>query len=322
MKNKLNNIFKFIKYSIIIYTILFILFIFTMKKLDQILLLSFFEHIHIIPEIMSLNFQFSSSNILIYFIVLMFSPFISTFIPHKYYDYIYTFYPISYILKNNGYELLINGTNKLFWYNYFNKNNINTPKVYVTFINKETKTLHPFDNNSKKEYIIKPIYGAESTGIYKVTYSQFLNMIQNKKIKSDYLFQEIVVDPFTNANARDFRIITQCCNNTNKLVIIVSRNQYKNNIITTSGNGGKIIVLDNKQFEKFSAIEKQQLLSISKKLINLHKKDFSVFPFVGWDVCLTKNGPFLFEANLIGETRYSKEYSNYYLQELNKIYNK
>lgn len=120
-------------------------------------------------------------------------------------------------------------------------------------------------------------------------------------------------------------IITQNCNGTNKIILIVSRSQYeKNNIITTEINGKGIIKhipVTNIEFNNFSAIEQQQLLSISKILVKLHKIDFSGFPFIGWDVCLTHNGPYLYEINLISEVRYSKEYINYYLNQLNKLYN-
>lgn len=324
MTKQLINIGKIIFYFLITYIVLYILCLFTMKKLDRILLLSLFKHIDTVYEFSKLNFKFSSSNSIIYLIIVLLFPFISTFVPDKYYGVIYTYYPIPYILKNNNFDLLINGSSKLFCYNYFNRNYINTPKVYLTSENSKITNLNPINDKLNKQYIIKPIWGAEAAGIKNVNYDKLLQIIRNKDLKYDFLVQDFISDPFTNANARDFRIITQNCNGVNKVILIVSRSQYKKkSIITTktNGNGVKYIPITNIEFNKFSAIEQHQLSSITKTLIKLHKKDFEFFPFIGWDVCLTNNGPYLYEINLISETRFTKEYTEYYLDEINKLYN-
>lgn len=37
---------------------------------------------------------------------------------------------------------------------------------------------------------------------------------------------------------------------------------------------------------------------ISEKLLNLHKKEFDFVPYIGWDVILSCNGPFVLEGNV------------------------
>ena len=66
--------------------------------------------------------------------------------------------------------------------------------------------------------------------------------------------------------------------------------------------------------------EQGMLNNIENKLKFIHKKDFNIIPFIGWDICLTNDGPYLFEGNFISGMFYYKELNSYYIEECKKLY--
>lgn len=47
-----------------------------------------------------------------------------------------------------------------------------------------------------------------------------------------------------------------------------------------------------------STTEQNYIQEISNQLTALHKKTFYEIPIIGWDICLTCDGPYVFEGNL------------------------
>ena len=204
---------------------------------------------------------------------------------------------------------------KLFWYECLVKNKINTPKVYYHIINKTIKEINKPESNISK-FIIKPNYGTVCIGIKKIDVSEIKNIKQN-----DIIIQEYITDCFTKY-ARHFRINT----------IYVEKNAYiftiyesiSNNKAIASNYLGSVLgnmttrVCRNNNCEFLSVIEQQYIKDIGDKLINLHNNVFSKIPVIGWDICLTCDGPYVFEGNLgasINEYKY-----NEYIDTMTNIY--
>jgi hypothetical protein len=45
-------------------------------------------------------------------------------------------------------------------------------------------------------------------------------------------------------------------------------------------------------------MEQSYINTISQKLLLLHENKFKEIPIIGWDICLTCNGAYVFEGNI------------------------
>lgn len=200
----------------------------------------------------------------------------------------------SVIISVNKNKLLSkNVQSKLFWYYCFSQNDINTPKVYYYLKDKTLTKINEIEEYNKNEYfIIKPNYGTQGQSIIKIKINEL------SKMNNDTLLQEFVTDCFVK-QARHFRINTI---NINENIIVFSIDERKQNnnikIASNHANGGIITFCKKNNCDFLSNIEQQYIKEISNKLLVLHNTQFKEIPIIGWDACLTCNGPYVFEGNI------------------------
>lgn len=198
---------------------------------------------------------------------------------------------------------------KLFWYYCFLENNIKTPKVFFHIVNNEIIKINELDNS--EYYIIKPNYGTQGKYIKKIKVNELSQNLYN-----DLILQEYVYDCFTD-KARHFRINTMSSNHV-YIFSIDERKQTNNKIASNHANGGKITICKNNNCDFLSVVEQRYIHEISNQLLTLHKNKFVKIPLIGWDICLTCNGSYVFEGNLgadIEEYNYDE-----YMDVMNQIY--
>ena len=167
-------------------------------------------------------------------------------------------------------------------------------------------------------FIMKPEYGTEGAGVRKCSVKDFMEYI--KSINTNYILQEYIQDCFYE-NTRHFRINTTCVNGVTKVFSVDERKQINNNKIASNhANGGIVTICHDNKCEFLSIVEQRYIKQACNSLVKLHKDDFDVIPLIGWDVCLTCNGPYYFEGNIgaaITEEIYPK-----YLRFIDDLYNK
>jgi glutathione synthase/RimK-type ligase-like ATP-grasp enzyme len=229
-----------------------------------------------------------------------FFPIIATLIPQ--YDLLFGFkgeffvFPIS--LHRDKHNITKKMQSKLFWYYTFKRYNILTPKVYYYYNSNKNKLNLINDISSQKDdiFIIKPNYGTQGSNITKGTKTTFANMLSYTK--RDLLLQEYVNDCYIDY-VRHFRINTLCNNDETLIFSIDERKQLdKDKIVSNHDNGGIFTYCGEINCDFLSKEEQQQIITICNSLKELHKKEFDIIPFIGWDVCLTCNGPYVFEGNI------------------------
>jgi len=206
-----------------------------------------------------------------------------------------------------------NMQSKLFWYYVFLQNNIKTPKVYYYLKNKILIKINEIEEyNISNDFIMKPNYGTQGQSIIKIKLNELSNL------KNEFLLQEFIMDCFTK-KARHFRINTIFIDGNAKLFFILEMKQNNNyKIASNNVNGGLITICKNNNCDFLSNMEQLYIQEISEKLLLLHKKSFHEIPIIGWDVCLTCNGPYVFEGNLgCGIHEY---YYDEYIEIMNLIY--
>ena len=252
-----------------------------------------------------------------------FFPIIATFIPQ--YDLLFGFegeyfvFPIS--LHRDTSNITKKMQSKLFWYYTFKRNNILTPKVYYYFNNKNNKLNLINDISVAKNdiFIIKPKYGTEGSNIIKGTITTFTNMLSYTK--QDLLLQEYVKDCYIDS-VRHFRINTLCNNDEVLIFSIDERKQLdKDKVASNHANGGIITYCGEVNCDFLCKEEQQQIIMICNSLKELHKKEFDIIPFIGWDVCLTCDGTYVFEGNLGAAMIINQEVYAKYISIMTDIYN-
>lgn len=208
---------------------------------------------------------------------------------------------------------------KLFWYKTFKNNNILTPEIYY-YYNSESKRLQkinelPYNINT---FIIKPEYGTEGSNIIKADYNTYTKLLSNTK--QNLILQEYVLDCYYKF-ARHFRINTLFNNNNVSIFYIDERKQTSLKIASNHANGGIIRNCGDINCDFLSEEEQEQIIIISDKLKKLHIKELNIIPFIGWDVCLTCNGPYVFEGNLGASMTSNKLIYQKYISIMTEIYN-
>jgi hypothetical protein len=245
-------------------------------------------------------------------LLILFYPMIACVIPKwdKLFNLEGQLYPVPLSLKHNK-QLCKDMQSKLFWYYTFRYNDIKTPKIYLHYINSKIETINELDNS--KFFITKPNYGTEGKSIKKIKIEELKNEYYN-----DMLLQEYIYDCYS-VNTRHFRIYTVSFN---KTVYMFGTYEYKQpnkyKIASNHANGSIIKYCNNNTCNFLSHSENIYIKDISDKLINLHTNKFKDIPFIGWDVCLTCNGPYVFEGNLgagVNDNLY-----NEYITLMNKVY--
>ncbi len=179
-------------------------------------------------------------------------------------------------------ELVENMSSKIWWYNIFTENNIETPIVYYHFINGKKiviNEINQFEIDMNKEFVIKPTFGSGGKGIKKI------NLDEINNIKGDNIIQEYIHD-CNSINDIHFKIITL-------YPFWIKREPYLFFILKREKNE-TILKECNKKCNDLTINEQMYIDQITYKLLKLHKK--FEFPTMAWDICLTCNGAYVFEG--------------------------
>lgn len=243
-----------------------------------------------------------------YLLLALFFPFLSYFDIDKLLNLEGEIYIIPITLKQDTSNLTRSMQSKLFWYYILREHKISTPTIYYYKYKNKNYKINDTENDI---FISKPEYGTEGVGVKKINNYDFLKINHT----SPLLLQEYVKDCFVK-NARHFRIITvfdKIC----YLFSLDERKQHNRKIASNHANGATIkMCKENCDF--LSEIENDQIKYITNELIALHKKKFNTIPLIGWDVCLTCNGPYVFEGNL--GSAIPDEKKKEYMKLIKKIY--
>ena len=188
---------------------------------------------------------------------------------------------------------------KIFWYNCFQEHGIKTPKVYFHIIEGRLDTVHILKKEQIQNmtFILKPTYGTQGRNIHKIKGKE---LVENKKLYShnDSIIQEYIRDCFVDT-ARHFRINTVSYDDKINVFSVDERKQTnKEKIASNHANGADITFCKKTNCDFLTDLENLYIQEICDQLIQLHRKEFRVVPLIGWDVCLTCNGPYVFEGNL------------------------
>ena len=208
---------------------------------------------------------------------------------------------------------------KLFWYHCFQEHGIKTPKVYFHIIDGKIIPVNIVKKEITQEmvFILKPNYGTQGRNIHKIESNELLEIKKRLYEYNDKLVQEYVSDCFVDT-ARHFRINT-VSHPTFQVFSIDERKQTnKKKIVSNHAAGADVTFCKNNICDFLTRRENEYIGEICRKLIELHRKEFGVVPLIGWDVCLTCDGPYVFEGNLGADI----EPYNYkeYMNMVNEIY--
>lgn len=226
-------------------------------------------------------------------------------IPFKENNYIYkfsegTFYN-SYIVINNK-DTIHNFNDKSYWFNIFNKYNINHPKVI--FIKKNNKIYKLNNYNRNKMYIIKPLHGTLGENVKKISGTDINNYI---KKENNIIIQNQLVDCHSE-NVRHFRYISLY--NGEKFILVEIISKKKNKV---TSNGGKHI-LCNVKCNNLTTKQNTQLNNFINEINIMHKKEFPYVFSIGWDIMIdcTETGDKLYclEGNLAHSIWFNEFYSD------------
>ena len=321
--------YNYIFYILFLYIIIYVISLMCMSHMNYKMYIWTLYNYKYFIWLYSKNFS-ATQNMYTFKIVIccilfpFFFPIIATFIPQ--YDLLLGFegemfiLPIS--LHRDKHNITKKMQSKLFWYYIFKRNNILTPKVYYYFNSNNNKLNLINDISSQKDdiFIIKPNYGTEGSNIIKETKTKFKNMLSYTKL--DLILQEYVKDCY-NDSARHFRINTLCNNDEVLIFSIDERKQLdKDKIASNHANGGIITYCGEVNCYFLCKEEQHYIITICNSLKELHKKEFDIIPFIGWDVCLTCNGPYVFEGNLGASMTITQDVYAKYVSIMSNIYSK
>lgn len=216
-------------------------------------------------------------------------PLISLIYERKYAGALYIV-PVAYDNdRHAGYSTVRAMQSKYFWYKTFTEHGIRTPRVVCR---STRKAIFVQSNvNETRVLVAKPNNGTDGVGIYKTSVQEFL-----RNPKPDYVLQDLLRDCFT-VKARSFRVCT-CVLLPDRPFFVAEYTQVRGNVLQTNrgeNQGERSLCL-----ARLSDTEKNMLEQVFGKLFRLHVAKFSKVPFVGFDVMLTCQGPFVLEGNLGG----------------------
>jgi len=301
-----------IKYGFILYIVLFCVCLFLISSEDRYMYLYSLQHT---DYFLWHLFKFDGLSLTIwgtimYFLYINYFPIIALFIPDwdKVFHIHGSFDCVPYSLMGNK-ELTYKVQSKLFWYHCFTENGIKTPKIYYHVLNGSVIPIHPLE---KGPFILKPNYGTQGIKIRKIEGDEIKSIQKDKWIAFRYdekLIQEYVSDCFVDT-ARHFRIITSYKNDA-RLFAIKELKQDGTKIASNHANGANAVTCKLSGCDFLSEQENRFILKSCVQLLELHEKEFKTVPFIGWDVCLTCDGPYVFEGNLgasMGPSDYYPEY--------------
>ena len=212
-------------------------------------------------------------------------------------------YEIYYLLTGRTYNFYIgyfypeldeHFYSKLYWYNVFRLNGINTPSILLYKL--EGKTIYLNEYSMDKYYIYKPIYGGIGIGIKKVNGKEIKDLIQNDN--TDFLIQELLFD-CTYKKAKHFRYNSLYTGDNHGLY--TAKEDDETNI---TSNLGEYSICENMKCNDLDKNQQIQLDIMINKLRILHKNHFPHVFALSWDLMInceisTSIEVFCLEGNVV-----------------------
>ena len=181
---------------------------------------------------------------------------------------------------------------KLYWYELFKNNKVNTPKVYGQLNNGKYIGKIP----KEKNLIWKPTFGTAGAFIYRYT------TLEDAPKIGKFILQERILT--CNKHIDHVRIIT--VKKDNKVIIFNSRYHYqkdKNNISSNTHQDGKLCyidknkcIIDKKSLFNIPQNINERLELVEKDCIKLHEKLDT--HSIGWDIVFSCDNYYFLEGNV------------------------
>lgn len=203
---------------------------------------------------------------------------------------------------------------KLWWYRCFGAAGIRTPQVYYHY-DASQRSLTPVTHVKIDDMpcIVKPEYGTGGSSIQKSTLAAVLSC--PPVYPNNMVIQEYIQDGFVDY-PRHFRIYTTMLGGNVSVFSIDSRSQLDTGGISSNiAQGG---TMQPYHPESLSTEENAMIQEITSQLCQLHRHQFHILPIIGWDVCLTLDGPYVFEGN-VGATIPDHMYDAY-MEFMRRVY--
>jgi hypothetical protein len=216
-------------------------------------------------------------------------------------------YELPLSLHNNK-QLCKDVQSKMFWYTFLTDMNIYTPVVYY-----HSDTLINEIQDDTETFIMKPVYGTQGSRVTRVTLEEY------KKHSSNNVILQKLVKDCTYDKARHFRIHTLSYN---RVFGIIEKKQLNNTTASNGGNGSKNRICEHMICDFLSEPEQNQVYAISLRLATVHAGALKDLPHLGWDVCLTCDGPCVFEGNLSATTNEGDGMYETYMKTMKEFYSK
>ena len=274
------------------YLFYFLLIIILLPKYEKVIYFLFWKHIgfflwYLIYGSTPILFKILSS--LGYICLLLFYPFIAKLYPRLHFSKNISVMYLNQPALEHDTDLVKKMYSKIFWYKIFTQYKIKTPKIIYYY---DGKNIHLYDKpKDNVKYISKPNLGSHGNKVTLEKVNEFLSKV--KYTKEQYVLQYFVTDCFKKNRA--LRIITKSING--NFDIETTSNHFSNNI--NSNSMIKTSQICNSKNCNFLTLRENHMIDyISEKLLNLHKKEFDFVPYIGWDVILSCNGPFVLEGNV------------------------
>lgn len=183
--------------------------------------------------------------------------------------YIYSSHIPLFYDKKTIYKL----NNKLYWYDLFEKYNINYPKIIAY----NGKIVSRYDDN--KYYISKPYNGTFGIGVKKI----MGNTIQHEIQMNNVIIQDLLIDCLLTNKIRHFRYVSLYDKTPFLLWEMTNTSEF---IASNKHNGGKASLCNNVYCKSLSKKENVGLKQLLDKLNGLHNKEYNNIFCIGWDIMI------------------------------------
>lgn len=183
----------------------------------------------------------------------------------------------SYFYEMNK-PLAIKMNDKIFWYSFFKKNNVNHPKLIQYKKDNKIHRLEKIEN--EKYYICKPINGCLGANIFKI---QGKDIDSYFKKDNNILVQDKLFDCLL-GKARHFRLITLY--NGSKFSLLSLKASDNTKLTSNYAMGGSVHLCKNLHCEDLDDESHSKLNIMIDRLTELHKLYFSKVLHIGWDLMI------------------------------------
>ena len=209
--------------------------------------------------------------------------------------------------------------NKIYWYFFCKKFEINHPEVYIF---KQDNIVYNFKKIKDNEiYIVKPIDASRGIGIEKIAGKNVKKYIKDN---DDVIIQQLLKDETTKNEGRHYRLVTTYDGDVPFLVVLVNKNDFRSN-----GSRGALEynVKQNffkKKLNNFSENQYKVMNEMINKLALIHKKNYKYLFSIGWDIMFSNKKMYLLEGNVYGHgcSALDKDGMNKYQEKAEKFYKK